>query len=591
VTISRWRINAAFLLAMLVIGRIVLQLGNLQVVQHDYLSSKASREIDRRVTIQPRRGVIRDSKGNVLALDVDRESLYVNAGLIDQKSAPKLALVLAGLLGLPANEIQARLQDQEHYSRIARWLEPEIAERITSLKQQEPETWAGLDLVPEPRRVYPQGSFAAHTIGAVNFEGVGISGVEGFYDTELKGITGTITAQWDAGNNPIWITPPRTRPASDGADLQLTLDPLVQHVSETELKAAVDKHQADGGTIIVLDVKTGAIRGMASYPTFNPNRYNDYKPEEYNLNPAIARLYEPGSTFKIVTVSAGLQSHSFTTETQVDDTGAIDRYGWPLHNWDSGAHGMITPGQVLYYSSNVGALQFNEITGPEKFYQMVKAFGYGKATAVDMAGEGEGIVKYPDAPDWSPLDLDTNAFGQSIGVTPLQQVRMVAAVGNDGKLMRPYIVQSRCHADNCATTQPQQVGQPISAEVARTIRQMLIKSANHYASGGPPDDLWLVPGYAVCAKTGTSQIPDGHGGYRDATIGSVVGLAPAEHPRYAILVKIDNPKDDIWGVVTALPVYRSIAAQLLRYERIAPDPSMVGPNQVAGVIQKPEESQ
>ncbi|MFL5803667.1 MAG: peptidoglycan D,D-transpeptidase FtsI family protein [Roseiflexaceae bacterium] len=578
VTLSRWRINAVLLVAALAIGRIVFQLANLQLVQHEYLSGKARAEIDRRVTIQPSRGVIRDSKGNVLAIDVDRESLYINPNLFDPKNAPKLALVLSGLLGMPASEIQARLEDREHYSRIARWLEPEIAERITALAEP------GIELVPEPRRIYPQGNYAAHTIGAVNFEGVGISGVEGFYDTELKGITGTITAEWDGGNNPIWITPPQTQPASDGADLELTLDPLVQHVVESELKQAIDAHDADGGTVIVLDVRTGAIRGMASYPTFDPNHYTDYKPEEYNLNPAVGKLYEPGSTFKIVTISAGLQSGAFTTETQVDDPGVVERYGWPLHNFDSGGHGPITPADVLYYSSNIGALLFNEITGPEKFYKMVAAFGYGQPTGVDLAGESDGIYLSSDSPDWGPLDLDTNAFGQSVAVTPLQQVRMVAAVGNDGKLMRPYIVQRRCHANNCVGTKPQQVGQPISPEVARTIRQMLVRSGNHYVNQIPPDDLWLVPGYAVSAKTGTSQVPNGEGGYEDWTIGSVVGLAPAENARYAILVKIDHPKDDIWGVRTALLPYRNIAAQLLRYERIAPDPSMVGPEQVAGVI-------
>jgi cell division protein FtsI (penicillin-binding protein 3) len=582
VMISRWRVNAVLLLAVLAIGRIILQLGNVQIIQHAELSRRADREIGRRVIIQPRRGVIRDNKGNVLALDVDRESLYVNPGLIDQQNVTKLALVLSGLLGLPRADIQAKLEDQDRYSRIARWLEPEIAERITAL--QEP----GLDLVPEPRRIYPQSSYAAHTIGAVNYEGVGISGVEGYYDTELKGITGTITAEWDAGNNPIWITPPQTQPASDGADLELTIDPLVQHVIETELKIAVDQHDADAGEVIVLDVKTGAIRGMASYPTFDPNRYLDYKPEMYNLNPAIGKLYEPGSTFKIVTIGAGLESRAFTIDTQVNDTGVIDRYDQSLSNWDGGGHGPVTPADVLYFSSNVGALQFNEITGPDRFYKAVDAFGYGKPTGVDIAGEAEGIVRSNKSPDWTPIDLDTNAYGQAIAVTPLQQARMVAAVGNDGKLMRPYIVQKLCHANNCVETKPQQAGQPISPEVAQTIRRMLIKSANHYAPAvwgpvtGDYSDTFLVPGYEVSAKTGTSQIPDGYGGYMEATIGSVVGLAPAENPRYAILVKIDWPKDDPYGVGTAIPVYQAVAAQLLRYQRIAPDPALVGAGQIAG---------
>lgn len=584
VTISRWRINAVLIVTVLLISRIVVQLGDVQVVQHQQLATMARNEIDKQVTIQPHRGTIRDSKGNVLALDVDRESLYVVPSLVDPAGAPKLALVLSSLLGLPSSDILAALQDQQHYwLPIQRWLKPEISERIAALDEP------ALRLVPEPRRVYPQGSFASQTIGAVNFEGSGISGVEGFYDSELKGITGTITAEWDAANNPIWIDPPQSQPARDGADLELTLDPLVQHVIETELKAAVDKHHADGGTAIVLDVKTGAIRGMASYPTFDPNRYNDYAPEVYNRNPAIGSLYEPGSTFKIVTVSAGLQSHSFTADTQVNDTGVIARYGTSLSNWDSGGHGMINPAQVLYYSSNVGALQLNEITGADKFYSTVRAFGYGQPTGVDMAGEEAGIVNDANTPGFSPIVLDTNAYGQGIAVTPLQQVRMVAAVGNNGRLMRPYIVQKRCHGDVCDSTQPQLMGQPIEPGVAWTVRRMLVNSANHYAPvvwgpiTGSYADTWLVPGYQVCAKTGTSSIPDGHGGYGDGTIGSVVGLAPAESARYAVLVKIDRPKDDIWGVSTAIPVYQAIVDQLLRYDRLAPDPGLVGPGQAAGM--------
>ena len=584
VKLSRWRINAVLIVTFLLLSRIVVRLGDLQVVQHEHLSSMARSEIDKQVVIQPHRGTIRDSKGNVLALDVDRESLYVVPSLIDPAGAPKLALVLSGLLGMPESDILTALQDQNHYwLSIKRWLKPEISERIAALDEP------GLRLIPEPRRVYPQGSFAAQTIGAVNFDGAGISGVEGFYDTELKGITGTITAEWDAANNPIWIAPQQNQPATDGTDLELTLDPLVQHVIETELKAAVDKHHADGATAIVLDVKTGAIRGMASYPTFDPNRYNDYAPEVYNRNPAISKLYEPGSTFKIVTVVAGLQTRSFTADTQVNDPGVIDRYGESLGNWDRSGHGPINPAQVLYYSSNVGALQLNEITGADKFYTMVGAFGYGKPTGVDIAGEEAGIVNDPRAPDFSPIVLDTNAYGQGIAVTPLQQVRMVAAVGNDGKLMQPYIVQKRCHSDVCETTQPKQVGQPIEPGVAWTIRRMLVNSANHYAPvvwapiTGSYADTWLVPGYQVCAKTGTSSIPDGHGGYGEGTIGSVVGLAPADDARYAILVKIDRPKDDIWGVSTAIPVYQAIAEQLLRYERIAPDAGLIGPGQTAGM--------
>jgi len=576
VAISRWRINAVLLAALLAIVGVSVRLGDLQIVQSGELSGMARSEIRQQLPIPARRGTIRDSAGNVLALDVDRESLYVVPPQIQTDNPQKLALQLSLLLGQPAPEILMALQDKsKQWVPLKRWLDPEIAAQVNKIAEDEP----GLRLQYEPHRVYPQGSLAAHTIGAVNFENAGISGVEGFYDSVLKGSTGTITAEVDAQQNPIWIAPQQTTPASNGADLQLTIDPLVQHVIETELKTAVDKHGASGGSVIVMDPKTGAIRGMASYPTYDPNRYNEYSPDMWR-NPAVSGAYEPGSTFKIVTISAGLQARAFTGDTTVNDTGVIDRYGWPLANFDSNGHGLITPGEVLLYSSNVGALQFNEMTGAERFYKAVYDYGFGKPTGVDLAGEEAGIVNDSTAPGWSPLILDTNAYGQGIAVTPLQIVRMAAAVGNDGKLMRPYIVQKQCHGDACAETKPEQDGQPIGPDVAWTIRRMLINSANHYASND--GSLWLMPGYEVCAKTGTASIAE-NGTYNNDVIGSVVGLAPAENSRYAILVKIDKPQDDRWGVLTALPVYEKIAEQLMRYERLAPDPSKSGPGQTPGV--------
>jgi cell division protein FtsI (penicillin-binding protein 3) len=586
VAISRWRINALLIVFVLLLGRIGVQLGDIQLVRHTELRDRARNEIDQRLLLPPDRGVIRDRKGNVLALNVQFQSLYVQPQLIDPKQAPKLAAVLSGLLSMPVNDIQASLTNTDYQWRaIKRWLQPEIADRISALEADDPKLWQAFQFVYEPRRVYPQNTFAASVIGPVNQEGVGISGVEASYDDLLKGSTGVITAEVDATRRPIWIAPQEQTPATDGTDLDLTIDPLIQHTIETTLKQSVEAHSADSGTIIVLDVKTGAIRGMASFPTFDPNRYGEYPESIYNRNPAISELYEPGSTFKIATISIGLDAGAFNYETTVDDPGTIFRYGWSLSNWNGGANGAITPAKVLYYSSNVGALQFNELTGPEAFYKKVGELGYGTPTGVDMSGEESGIVRDPNAPDFSPLNFNTNSYGQGIAVTPLQQVRMVATIGNDGVMMKPYVVQRRCHGEVCSETQPQVMGRPIKPEVARRVRLMLIDSANHYApvvwaaKTGIYDDTWLVPGYKVAAKTGTSTVPNGQGGFEDWTIGSVVGLVPAEQPRYAVLVKIDHPKDDIWGVSTAVPVYQTIATQLLTYERIAPDDTLYGPGQ------------
>jgi cell division protein FtsI (penicillin-binding protein 3) len=588
IMINRWRLNAVLIVMLLLVARITAQLADIQLLRHGELSARARREIDRPLNIEQSRGVIRDRKGNVLALDVQMRTLYVEPHLLNPEYIDRLTLVLSGMVGKPAPEIEAVMRDTElQWATVARWLQPEIADRIGELMEQDPEMWAGLQFGYEPKRIYPQGYFAAQVLGAVNDNRDGISGVEATYNTILRGSTGVITAELDAAQQPIWIAPQETQPATDGADLELTIDPLVQHTIEYELQKAVEAHNADSGTIIVLDVKTGAIRGMASWPSFDPNRYGDFPQERYYNNPAVSDMYEPGSTFKIATAAIGLDAKTFTPETTVEDPGTIFRYGWSLSNWNSGANGTLTPARMLYYSSNVAAIQFNELTGPDIFYKKVGELGYGQLTGVDLYNEAPGIVRDPAAEDFSPLTFNTNSYGQGIAVTPLQQVRMVATIGNDGIMMKPYVVQRQCHGSNCVDTQPEVIGRPIAPEVARAVRLMLVDSANHYAPvvwgerTGIYEDTWLVPGYKVAAKTGTSTVPDGKGGFEDWTIGSVTGLVPAEQPRYAILVKIDHPKDDIWGVSTAVPVYQAIAARLVTYERIAPDPDLYGPGQKA----------
>ena len=576
VSLPRWRIATLLVVCALVAVRVAVRLGDLQVMQHDKLASGAQAEIDQQITLFPRRGQITDSAGNVLAMDVDRESLWVVPQNVSAQRAPQIALTLGALLGQDSNAILKKLTDRDHYwLPIARWMDPKVASQVDALDE------AGLVIQYEPRRVYPQNTFAAQVVGAVNDNGDGISGVESFYNSTVKGITGTLTAALDPQKNPISIEPQQRQPARDGADLQLTIDPLVQHVIERELKAAIDKHQASGGTIIVMEASTGAIRGMASFPTFDPNRWQQFSDALYGRNPAISDVYEPGSTFKIVTVAAGLQARAFTADTTVPDNGSIDLPGLeePIHNWDWNGHGDITPGNVLLYSSNVGALQFAQMTGRDTFYKYVKAFGFGASTRIDLGGEEGGIVNEPGGPGFSDLTLPTNGFGQGIGVTPMQLVRAVGVIANNGHMVRPYVVQRRCQGDDCVDTQPVDDGAVVEPGVAWTVRRMLVNSANHYVNADPNGAKWLVPGYEVTAKTGTASIPDGNGGYEPYTIGSVVGFGPAENARYVVLVKIDRPKDDIWGVTTAIPVYQAVMDQLMRYAKIPPASKYIGPGQ------------
>ncbi|MFV9504915.1 MAG: peptidoglycan D,D-transpeptidase FtsI family protein [Oscillochloridaceae bacterium umkhey_bin13] len=581
VRLARWRINALLLFALLLFSGVFVRLGDLQVVRHEELRRQAFAVIDQQITLQPTRGVITDRLGNVLAMDVDRESLWAIPAQINPEHAPRLALILSPLVGRPPDQILADLTNTKFYwLPIKRWLEPEVAAQIESLKEP------GLRLEYEPRRVYPQNEFAAQLIGAVNFEGNGISGIEGFYNSQLRGITGTLTAEFDGARNPIAIAPSHTIPARNGVNIQTTIDPLIQHVIERELKTAVERHNADGGSIVVIEPRTGAIRGMASWPPFDPNNYLSYDPEVYGRNPAVSNLYEPGSTFKMITVAAGLQSRAFTADTQVNDTGTIYRYGYWLKNWNAGANGMLDSTGVIYYSSNVGALLLNELTGPDNFYRIVSEFGFGRPTGVELGGEEAGIVHPPGSPLYNDLTFLINAYGQSISVTPLQMTAAAAAIANDGVLMRPYIIERVCEGEVCTDTQPTVMSRPVEPGVAWTVRRMMVKSANHYSPvvWGPRigvwSDQWLVPGYQIGAKTGTSSIPLPGGGYDPSfTIGSVLGFAPAEGAQYAVLVKIDRPKDDIWGVGTAIPVFYKVMDEILRYARIPPDPNLVSPGQ------------
>ncbi|WP_129671949.1 penicillin-binding protein 2 [Candidatus Chloroploca sp. Khr17] len=583
VRLPRWRINFLLLFAVILVGRIFLRLGELQVVRHEELSTKARGEIEQEIALLPTRGLITDHAGNVLAMDVERESLWVVPAHINQERATRLAITLSALIGKEPQSILVALGDTRFYwLPIARWLEPEVAAQIEALNEP------GLRLIHEPRRIYPQNSFAAQLIGAVNHNGDGISGIEGFFNPQLEGVAGSIEGEFGPGQQLIAIAESRTVSPRNGINIQTTIDPLIQYVIEHELKEAVERHNADGGSIIVMDPRTGAIRGMASWPPFDPNRYTEYPEEVYARNPAISNLYEPGSTFKMVTVAAGLQSRSFTADTLVNDTGVIFRYDQMLRNWNAGANGMLDSAGVLYYSSNVGAIQLNELTGPENFYRSLDAFGFGRATGIELGGEEVGLVHGPGSPFYNDLSFLINAYGQSISVTPLQMVQAAAAIANDGVMMKPYIIERTCdyEGENCTDTNPVIAGEPVEPGVAWTVRRMMVKSANHYAPvvWGPRignwSDQWLVPGYEIGAKTGTSSIPLPGGGYDPSyTIGSVLGFAPAEDAHFAVLVKIDRPKDDIWGVGTAIPVFYNVMKELLQYERIPPDPALFSPGQ------------
>ncbi|GIV86740.1 MAG: peptidoglycan glycosyltransferase [Chloroflexus sp.] len=578
--LPRWRLQVLLASCFLITIIIAVRLVDLQVVRSNDLARKARLEIETPTLLAPRRGQISDASGTVLAMDVERQSLFAVPPQVPAARKAEIAVLIAGLTDQPADQILSALRSDRQWVRLARWLEPEVAAQIAELELP------GLWLVYEPMRFYPQGISAAQIVGALNLNGEGVSGIEAYYDQLLRGTEGRIEGEFDPNRNPIATSLARTLPPQDGADLQLTIDPFIQQVAERELQKAIDDQNADGGTIIVLDPRSGAILAMANWPFFDPNRWQEYPPEVYGRNPAIGTIYEPGSTFKMVTAAAALSSGVVTTTTTVDDPGWVVRYGQTLRNFDAAPHGPLTLAGMIYYSSNVAALQFNELVGPETFYRVLTRFGFGQPTGVDLAGEESGIVNFYGSAGYNPLTFLTNAYGQGISVTPLQLVQAAGAIANDGVMMRPYVVQQICRNNECVRTEPQVVARPVTPDVARAVREMMVESANHYAPviWGPRtgnwSDQWLVPGYRVGAKTGTASIPLPGGGYDPVyTIGSVLGIAPVDEPRFVVLVKIDRPKKDTLGVLTAIPVYYNVVEQLLRYAHIPPDRSLVSPGQ------------
>ncbi len=587
--ISRRRINVILLICLLLSLLTTRQLVIIQIYQNvdgrdltDYMKS----ELTLHRVLQPRRGTIYDRNGAALALNVYNDSLYVEPSRIAEPE--KLAIALAPLIGKDVESVSKIVGNKEReWDRLARWLTPEMSDKVRKLGV-DGELPEGLHLVPEAQRVYPQGAFAGRIVGAANHNGDGISGIEAFYDSEIKGITGTLKAEQDAAQRPIWIAPRSITEPEDGTNMTLTIDSTVQRIVENELAHGVTKHNADGGSIVVMDPSTGEILGMASWPNFDPNTYTEVNPELYNHNAALTDVYEPGSTFKVVLTAIGLQTGAFTADTAVHDGGCIQRYGWPLCNWNKAGNGALTPGRMLYFSSNVAALQFAELIGRDNFYKYVKLFGYGQETGVDLAGEGPGIVRWPDKEEnWDAVTLNTNAYGQSIAVTPIQHLTAISAIANGGTLMWPHVVKRKCKGTLCEDVQPRPVRRVVDKGVTDQIRSMMVDNADGSYAGvvwgpltGSYERMPLVPGYHVTAKTGTSSIAVNGGYDNNGTIGSVVGWAPADNPRIAVLVKIDRPKDDIWGVQTAIPIYQKVVSQLMPYFRMAPNPELIHPMQV-----------
>jgi cell division protein FtsI (penicillin-binding protein 3) len=549
---------SAVLFAFVLIN--VGQLFRWQVLEYDYLLGLAKAEHDWYMEIAPLRGAIRDRNGHILALDVFEFEITAAPPMI--ANPEEVADRLTPLVERPRDEILELLKSGQPHVRLARRVPQQIGETI--------ESWdlRGIRVEPRPKRVCTENDLAAHVLGFVNETNNGYYGVEGYYNQILKGQAGEGQGERDPAGNYIPIGFYRLAPPQNGRDLVLTIDRTIQYMVEVELEEAIVRYGAESGTIIVMEPKTGSILAMANYPSYDPNRFAE-TPAELFVNPSVSAHHEPGSVFKIVTMAAGLDAGVITPQSTFYDSGSIEVGGRTIMNWDRQGHGLVSMTDVLAQSLNVGAAYVSTTLGRERFYTYVRRFGFGRITEVDLASEGPGRLRLPGDGEWHESDLGTNSFGQGLAVTPLQMITAVAAVANDGLMMKPHVLEKIVDGQHITTFQPFAVRRVISPQAAEQLTWMLVEAVQKET------DLAAVPGYKIAGKTGTAQVPIPGGYHPNWTIASFIGYAPPEDPAFIVLVKIDKPAVEPWGSKVAAPVFKAVAEQLFILLGIPPDGARV----------------
>jgi len=538
---------AGFLLCFLVIiGRAFW----LQGVQGGALASEAVSQQTETVTVPGLRGSLLDRKGNELAASEDAATIYATPYQI--KDPPQVATKLASILELKKGEVLEALTANSGFSYVAHKVSLEQAARIERLKVE------GLGELPDSRRTYPQGEMAGQVIGAVGSENQGLIGLEAGEESTLKGSDGERRIVRDALGDPIRLE--TVKEASDGEDIQLTLDPLIQQKTEQVLAEVGETYAPKGATAIVVDPRSSQILAMANWPPIDPNDLSSASSEDLT-NRATSFNYEPGSTFKAFTVSAALEEKLVTPETTFTLPPSIQVADRTIEDAEPRGTETMSVAQILARSSNVGAVTIGLELGAEKFSKWIGRFGFGRKTGVQFPGEESGIVPKLDA--YSGSSMGNLPIGQGQAVTPMQMVAGYTAIANGGILRRPQLIE-RVGENEVHEPQGHRV---IKAAVAAQVREML---EGVLAAGGTASEV-SVPGYTLAGKTGTAQVAE-NGGYSESKyVASFIGFAPAQDPKLLAAVIVDQPQGDIYGGSVAAPAFGKIAAFSLPYLGVAPE--------------------
>ena len=560
------RISLIFLLIVGAAAVIVSRLFFLQVTKHDFYSALARGQQQVFEDIPPERGDIylMDKKSVPVPLAVNRDYPYVYAVPKDIEDVEAVAQTLADILGSPKDEIYVKISKQDDpFERIADRLSDEQAQRIREVNMK------GVSLRTERLRYYPYGETACHVSGFLgqSEDGlVGRYGLEDFYEENLRGVPGKISGEKDARGTILKSFGELEDAARPGDDLYLTIDPNVQSVVEDALKAGVEKWGADGGSIIVTDPVTGAIRAMASWPRFDLNNYSKVEDANVYANPVVSHVFEPGSVFKPITIAAGIDTKAITPLSTYENTGSVQIGSYTITNVVQEAKGTRTMTEVLEESLNTGVIHVEEKMGGENLTKYIKSFGFQEKTGVDLFGETVGNIA--NLEEKRPINYATASFGQGISVTPLAMVNAIGVIANGGNLMRPYVVQTVQKPDGEEVrTEPKVIRRVISQKTATDVSAMMVAVVRN-GTGKRAQ----IPGYTIAGKTGTAEVPNpDRPGYSDKDIHSFAGFFPAFNPKALIFVKLDDPKGVRYAEGSVVPMFKDIAQYLITYYSIAPD--------------------
>jgi cell division protein FtsI (penicillin-binding protein 3) len=529
----------------------------LQVYRHADLAARAERQQLRTVSASGKRGEIRDRRGHVLAYSVDADSIYAVPTEIGD--AAQAASSLCGALGDCSSADRQALADRIRRGRafvyVRRQVTPDQARRVADLQLE------GVGFMKENRRFYPNKELGAHLLGYVGLDNNGLAGIEATYDNLIKGHAGTVLIQTDAKRHAFSRI---ERPSTTGADLELTIDEYLQHIAERELEAGVRYAGAEGGSAIVMDPYTGEILALASYPSFNPNAYRDFR-DEVRRNRAIQDLYEPGSTFKIVTASAALEQKVLKATDFIDTNPGVIRFGSRVVDEDKHHnYGVLSFTDVIVRSSNVGAIKIGLRVGAERMGLYARRFGFGHPMSPDFPSESSGILWDPERQTDSALA--SMSMGYQVAVTPLQMAAAVSSVANGGELLQPRVVRAVTR-DGVRKPVPRKVlartvDRETAAEVTAIMEAVVERGTGRSAQ---------IEGYTIAGKTGTAQkVENGRYSNTDYNV-SFVGFVPSRKPVFTIVVVIDSPhRVPPYGATVAAPIFKRIAAAAMQQFGVPP---------------------